>query len=118
MKPGDSLVQKIFEEGIRQADYVIIVLSSISLTKPWVREELDSAVVRRIEGKCRIIPVALDDCEIPVCLSHLIRVMIKDVKNYSNEVQRIINTIHGVSDRPPLGPPPSHVPIPVLKYPC
>ncbi len=31
MKPGDSLVDKIFEEGIKNADAVIVVLSKISV---------------------------------------------------------------------------------------
>ena len=38
--PGDSLVQKIFEEGVKDAEAVIIVLSEHSVDKPWVREEL------------------------------------------------------------------------------
>ena len=38
--PGDSLVQKISEEGLKDAEAVIIVLSEHSVDKPWVREEL------------------------------------------------------------------------------
>ncbi|WP_232414365.1 toll/interleukin-1 receptor domain-containing protein [Leptospira kirschneri] len=36
MRPGD----RIFEEGIKNADAFIIVLSKNSVNKPWVREEL------------------------------------------------------------------------------
>jgi predicted RNase H-related nuclease YkuK (DUF458 family) len=38
--PGDSLVQKISEEGLKDAEAVIIVLSEHSVDEPWVREEL------------------------------------------------------------------------------
>lgn len=38
MLPGDSLVDKIFEEGLKEAQAVIVVLSRISVEKPWVRE--------------------------------------------------------------------------------
>src|SRR5262245_4218713 len=48
MKPGDSLVDRIFEEGLKSAQAVIIVLSAVSVTKPWVREELNNSVVSRI----------------------------------------------------------------------
>ena len=37
MKPGDSLVDKIFEEGLKEARAVIVVLSKVSVQKPWVR---------------------------------------------------------------------------------
>lgn len=36
IKVGDSLVGKIFEEGIKNADAFIIVISAISSTKKWV----------------------------------------------------------------------------------
>ena len=35
MKPGDSLVDKIFEEGLKEARAVIVVLSKVSVQKPW-----------------------------------------------------------------------------------
>ena len=47
MYPGDSLVDKIFEEGIKNAQAVIVVLSKYSVDKPWVREELNASAVRR-----------------------------------------------------------------------
>ncbi len=34
MVPGDSLVKKIFSEGLENADAVIVVLSKVSITKP------------------------------------------------------------------------------------
>ena len=68
MKPGDSLVDKIFEEGLRDARAVIIVLSKSSVQKPWVREELNASVVNRIIRRTRLIPVFIDDCEVPESL--------------------------------------------------
>ncbi len=47
--PGDRLVRKIFDDGIKNAKAFIIVISRISVEKPWVKEELDAAVVQRIE---------------------------------------------------------------------
>jgi hypothetical protein len=45
-----------------------VVISASSAAKPWVREELDAAVVRRITGSVRLIPVRLDDAPIPAPL--------------------------------------------------
>jgi hypothetical protein len=56
ISPGDSLVKKPFEEGLDTVGVVIMVISASSAAKPWVREELDAAVVRRITGSVRLIP--------------------------------------------------------------
>ncbi|HFT7679416.1 TPA: toll/interleukin-1 receptor domain-containing protein, partial [Citrobacter braakii] len=37
---GDSLVRKIFSEGLAECSAIIVVLSNYSVNKPWVREEL------------------------------------------------------------------------------
>ena len=66
--PGDQLIDKIFNQGIGQAAVFLIVLSRDSVQKPWVSEELDAALVLRIEQKMKIIPVRIDDCEVPVAL--------------------------------------------------
>ena len=68
MLPGDSLVDKIFEEGIKEADSFIVVLSINSINKPWVREELNTAIVKRISDRTKIIPIVLDNVEVPECL--------------------------------------------------
>src|ERR1039458_2379573 len=59
--PGDSLVDKLFEEGLKEADAVLVVVSAASVSKPWVREELNTAIVNRITKQTKVIPVLLDD---------------------------------------------------------
>ncbi len=51
MLPGDKLVTKVFEEGLKQSDAVIVVLSAVSTAKPFVRKELDAAVIKSINEK-------------------------------------------------------------------
>src|SRR2546428_3461464 len=73
--PGDKLIDKIFREGIPQASAFIIVLSKKSVDKPWVKEELDAALVLRIEKRMkRIIPIRIDDVEVPVPLKATARI--------------------------------------------
>ena len=109
MQPGDSLVDKIFEEGIANAQAVIVVLSKYSVGKPWVREELNTSVVKRINEGIKLIPVIIDDCQVPECLKSTVWVKIKDLGNYDPELDRIVASIYGQYDRPPIGGPPSYI---------
>lgn len=107
MKPGDSLVDKIFEEGLKEARAVIVVLSKTSAQKPWVREELNASVVNRISRGTRLIPVVIDDCEVPESLRSTVWQRVDDVDNYSESLQRILSAIFDVDDKPALGDPPA-----------
>jgi hypothetical protein len=108
--PGDKIVGKIFEEGLKNAEVIIVVLSTVSVAKPWVRAELEVAVVKRIEEGIRIIPVVIDeDCPIPEALKSDVRVVINDLNNYEPELKSIVNAVYGTYDKPPLGRPPRYV---------
>lgn len=103
MLPGDSLVEKIFEEGLKEAKAVIIVLSEFSVNKPWVKEELNTSVVNRINKGTKIIPVVLDNCEVPESLVSTLWEGIKDLDNYDKSFDRILHSIFGFNDKPELG---------------
>lgn len=106
--PGDSLVDRIFSEGIATADALLIVLSSISVTKPWVREELDAAVVRRVEDKTRLIPIILDkEVAVPAALRHLLYVSVPKL-GFDGAVAEVVRVLHGGELRPALGAPPAY----------
>lgn len=102
MKPGDSLVDKIFEEGLKDARAVIIVLSSISVQKPWVREELNASVVSRISRGTKLIPVVIDECEVPESLQSTVWQKIDSLVDYSESFQRILSAIFDVTDKPAM----------------
>lgn len=108
MLPGDSLVDKIFHDGIRNAEIVVIVLSQYSVNKPWVREEINASFMRRIAGSVKIIPVIIDDCEIPEVLLSTVHERIANLDEYDAAFQRIISAIFNISQKPSLGVPPRH----------
>ncbi|MCJ8352352.1 toll/interleukin-1 receptor domain-containing protein [Moritella sp.] len=108
MLPGDSLVDKIFEEGLKEAQAVIIVLSSYSVKKPWVREELNASIVSKLSKGTKIIPIVLDDCEVPESLTSTLWEHISDLNNYESNFKRIISSIFGATDKPALGTAPAH----------
>jgi TIR domain. len=107
--PGDSLVDKIYNEGIKNAEAFIVVISKHSIEKSWVKEELNAAVVKKIQKGAKIIPVVIDNCEVPEPLKPTLWIKIDDLTNYDAELQKIINSVFNYSDKPPLGMPPQHV---------
>ncbi len=69
MGASDSLVDRIFEEGMKDAGAFVIVLSKQSVNMKWLGEDLDFSSIRRIGD--RLIPVAIEACEIPFALRNL-----------------------------------------------
>lgn len=109
MLAGDSLVKKVFCEGIQNAEAFLIILSQNSIQKAWVKEELDLAVVKKIEEGTRIIPILIDDCSVPEPLKSTIWVRVHDLNNYQSEFDKILMAIFGQTDKPPLGSPPNYI---------
>ncbi len=101
--PGDKVIEKIFEKGVGQCDVFIIVLSKSSVGKPWVVEELDAALVKRIRQQTKIIPVRIDDCEVPVALQATAWTKIDPEEDYSTELHTLLSSIFELSAKPPLG---------------
>ena len=112
---GDSLVKRIFTEGIGGADVFIIVLSANSVKSGWVEAELDVGVVRSIERDCRLIPVVIDDVEIPVSLQATKYRRIIDVTKYDDEFDGLLRSIFKHPTTPLLGRPPAYTATPVIR---
>lgn len=117
MLPGDSLIDKIFDEGIGKSSAFIIVVSSNSIQKKWVREELNAGMVQRIEGKTKLIPILIDDCEVPKCLQYTVWERITDLDSYENEYNRVLHSIFGMDEKPSLGQPPAYTTLRIEKLP-
>lgn len=101
--PGDRLIDRIFGEGIALADSFIIILSSNSVMKPWVKEELDAALIRRIEERMKIIPIRIDDCEVPLPLRATAWLNIDTSSDYAQELEKILSSIFDSRTAPPIG---------------
>jgi hypothetical protein len=74
-----------------------------------VREEINAGFVKRIGSSCRLIPVVIDDCAVPECLSSTLWERIKDCGDYSSELDRIVNSILDRREKPNLGMVPKHI---------
>ena len=111
MAPGDSLVDKIFEEGLKNASAVIVVLSKNSINKKWIKEELNSAVINRININSKLIPIVLDNLDresIPQSLQDTVWERISDINNFERNANRIIAALTGRNSKPEIGRQPEY----------
>jgi hypothetical protein len=105
---GDSIVDRIFEDGLTDAKFFLVLLSPRSVDSRWVREEINAAFVRRLERRLtRLIPVIVETCEVPLALRSLKWVDL--TTNHSDGVRELVKVLHGVTDKPAVGAPPSYV---------
>lgn len=81
MKPGDSLIDKI-QNGLEESSYLLIVLSKQYLESEWCRKEQNAGLIREINSKrVVVIPILLEDCDIPVFLQDKVYADFRDEFN-------------------------------------
>ncbi len=105
IRAGDSLRRKI-DEGIGSCTHFIVVLSPVSIQKPWVNAELDAGFVAHLADRVRLIPLRLGLAphQLPPLLSGRFSPALDD---FDSAVSSLISDILGVTQRPPLGTVPS-----------
>ena len=104
---GDSLIQKIFMEGLSKADIFLIILSNASVNSNWVKQELDHAIIKKIEGVTRILPIVKEKCDIPPPLRTLLWVDLST--DIDAGIQKLVKSIFEESDKPTLGEVPDYI---------
>ena len=101
--------------GRRAASWLV---SASSAAKPWAREELDAAVVRRITSSTRLIPVRLDDAPVPSPIQHLTWISAdRTPGGIRSAAEQITDALYARDKRPAVAPPPGYTaaaPIPGL----
>lgn len=115
MLPGDSLVDKIFEEGLKESDAIIVVLSKFSVDKPWVKEELNASIVSKVSKGTKIIPIVLDDCNVPESLHSTLWETVSNLDDYDSSLKRVLSAIFDIKHKPSLGSFPAYVASKYLK---
>ena len=65
---GDSILNRA-QEAIRDSSALLIVLSKASVASEWCKKELSAGLMRELDEKrVVVLPVLVEDCEIPVFL--------------------------------------------------
>lgn len=101
LSPGDSLIQKI-EAAIDSVDYLVVLLSRASIASPWVQKELRSVLVEEIAGgRIRVIPVQIEDCDVPRFLKDKLYLDLRD--DFTNQINELIAFLRG--DKPRVSRP-------------
>lgn len=95
---GDSLFEKI-EEGIKESNFLIIVISSNSIKSRWVNNELKAALSNENESNTPfILPILYDDCEVPLFLKDKIYIDFRD--DYDKGIKSVISSIKKILGNP------------------
>lgn len=105
--PGDRFVRRRFEE-LGAARAFVIVLSKASVDAPWVREDLDTAIVERIERSMVLIPVVLDGCPVPTALRSTKPVKVTDSSNPGPAAAEVARRLFDRPVKSRVSPPPGY----------
>ncbi len=101
--PGDSLRQKI-DEGIGGCTHFLVLLTPQSIDKPWVNQEMDAGLVRKLNDQCKFLPLRFD---LPASrLPPLLSGMHSPTIQTDEDIAQLVSDIYGVSRKPPRGPAP------------
>lgn len=87
---GDSLIEEI-SRRIDSVDYVVAIISKASVNSEWVKNELDIAMTRQIEEKrVLVLPILLDEVELPGFLKGKLCADFREEKNYSTSFKLLL----------------------------
>lgn len=91
LKLGDNISERI-SDGISQADAIIFATSSESLNSKWMQVEFSAIAIQQISKRQqRIIPVRLDNCEIPSYLADKLFLDLSD--DFERGLDRLVQTL-------------------------
>ena len=114
---GDSIVDRIFEEGVPNVEAMVVVVSEASVKSRWVREEMNAGFIRRIEGRFKLLPVVIDDVTIPGALKTTLYRRVQDLANVGAVANDVTRAVLGDRHRPEPGQLPAYaasIPLPGL----
>jgi hypothetical protein len=105
---GDSLRRKM-EQGLGSCSHFVVLLTPRSIGKPWVETEIDAGFVRAVGGQSRFIGLRIG-VGIDALSPFLATLSCPEIDlSRSEEVDKLIADIHGVSRKPALGEKPRYV---------
>nr|WP_284694803.1 toll/interleukin-1 receptor domain-containing protein [Geomonas sp. Red32] len=101
---GDSLRRKI-DEGLGQCTHFVVLLTPASAIKPWVNQEMDAGLMLKLQSQVKFIPLRhqLPPDQLPPLLRGMLSPSIEDPEQ---DINQLINDIHGITQKPSLGPAP------------
>ena len=87
---GHNLLDSIYS-GIRESDFLAVILTEHSVKSKWVKDELDSAKMDELEkGGTKILPLLFEKCEIP---NYLRTKKYANFINFNRGIEELIQTL-------------------------
>lgn len=91
IQPGESIISKI-NEGLNNCDFILLFLSQNSVNSEWVTKEWETMLWDEINTQnVKIIPIKIEDCEIPKLLQTKKYINLSDDYNFG--IRQLIDTI-------------------------
>jgi hypothetical protein len=95
IKVGESILWKI-DEGIRDSEYLGIVISKEAFKSEWVKTEITTAWQKQVQKKGNfVLPIYYSDCEIPLFLQGIKYADFR--KDYRQGLKDLVN-VFGIKD--------------------
>ena len=92
---GDSILNRV-QEAIQESSALLIVLSKASVASEWCKKELNAGLMRELdEKKVIVLPVLVEDCEIPVFLREKMYADFR--KNYDAGLKALVEAVARVT---------------------
>lgn len=92
---GESLITRI-QEALQDASALLVILSKSSVNSEWCRKELNAGLIRELEERrVVILPVLLEDCDIPLFLREKLYADFR--KNFDEGLQAVMQGIAKVT---------------------
>lgn len=90
---GDSIVEKL-SDAIKNVDYIIAIISSVSVNSPWVKKELELASNRELnEKRVVLLPVLLNNVQLPGFLLGKSYLDFSDKNNYQENFSKLLKKL-------------------------
>lgn len=95
IQPGDGIIDKM-NLGLEEMAYFLFFISRNSLSSEMVKLEWQNALLKAAKGKCKFIPIKLDDCFAPAIILQNLYI---DFYNYGFDVgvSQLISVLRGES---------------------
>jgi hypothetical protein len=86
---GES-VRRSIESGMASSRFTIVLVSRSSVQSEWCQKELDMALADETSSNVRVLPIVIDDCEVPGILRGKRYLVFKD---YERDFQKFLTLL-------------------------
>lgn len=101
IKAGDSVPGKI-GEGFKDSDACLVFLESQYSSSDWCTKEMNTALTKAINENLTVIPILIEDCDVPELLKDLRPVYLKEptASEFEQKLTEITDAVYKVDLNP------------------